>query len=1139
MPYVFRFHKGAETIDGWQETAQIGSKDIEAIDDPNGAKASLPITSIPTPFAGYELTKTAFAYCAERGNERGSTIYHKLVANALDVLEIFFGYKAKYEKVFQIVAWDKNRDLQALASDGVTEHESVAKTLELFLSQDAQSFHFDQMQFVYMLNYVGEGALGQINIVGGTSPTSVCMASANDLSYVKGVFLSNYHEAFHADADGTFRSLVDRDQRFREYVYLLAKQPQFNALYHEFYAYVDACFRADKDTEFKNRLNTYVPGLYTSMYMPLQTGNSQLLLPGDIPLMCLRGNTIATDSDFRIMAEKPCDRQPLVLPAEPYFENGMRYVTADWNAHLMAPKADLRPMDERTLPFDSTQYPYLTADDVFQPTLIRLPYPVNDAAYVTSLEREGRKANDDCPYLMPLKPLIFRYLSVKTVSGFAGTSSTPVFSLSELPGGIIRAVVNIPVQRGRYIALRRDYTPMQATADPAREIWPIIDGRFDIFLFPSYHIDEPSIVRPQRIYLVDEDTTGYKKDQYQYTVRAYKNHADEPMDAVQVNRADKSQHFLSSRYFCLDDEFDYICVSNGDAEGVLIPRYREVKQGNKVFDFAIDFGTTNTHIEYQTDTDAEARPFVIAPDETQVLPLNSLSQHTISLLDAEGLETFYGGPAQAYMQEFLPVTIGSGEVARFPMRTNLCYRTGHTVEGRDVLPLADYNVGFHYEKEDTYDYNETKPDLKWNNSRGNNLLVEAYFEELLLLIRNKVLLSGGMLSRTGITWFYPVCMQPYQIAALEASWNKLCRKLIAPQGARLQKVAESLAPYYYYTKKEDVDAETRPVVSMDIGGGTTDFVVYHRDNRAVLISSVRFAGNNIYGDFLGRGSEYNGFVRAFAPDFDLKLRDITGVSDVYEKSKRSSAEFVSFLYSLDSNPRMAGRGVSFSEELRGNSQLRVVLLLFYAAEIYYAARLLKTKSLPTPAYITVSGTASKVLTLIGNIDALQTLARHIFNEILGDEGKVELKLVDNPKEITCKGGLNMKDRFVVADVEEITRFCTGSATLDNFTQPRYKDITDGVRREVLDDYLRFVEFFFHLNDKYSFAKYFGVANEREFADFRNILTEKAEQDFNKVLAARRDDMEGEENPEINDSLFFIPLTGGISRLAYHIASHNS
>ena len=324
---------------------------------------------------------------------------------------------------------------------------------------------------------------------------------------------------------------------------------------------------------------------------------------------------------------------------------------------------------------------------------------------------------------------------------------------------------------------------------------------------------------------------------------------------------------------------------------------------------------------------------------------------------------------------------------------------------------------------------------------------------------------------------------------------------------------------------------------MDIGGGTTDFVVYHRGNTAALISSVRFAGNNIYGDFLGRGPEYNGFVKAFAPDFDMKLRDISGVSDVYAKSKRSSAEFISFLYSLDSNPRMVGRGVSFSEELRANQELRVVLLLFYAAEVYYAARLLKMKGLPTPAYITVSGTASKVLGLIGSIDALQALATHIFNDVLGDEGRVELKLVENPKEITCKGGLNMKPRYVVDDVEEITRFRTGSKTLDQLQLPRYKDITPQVRAEVLADYEAFVDYFFQLNSQYSFTKYFGVSNEREFARFRTVLTEKAEQDFNKVIEARRDSMTDEENPELKDSLFFIPLTGGISRLALYIAQN--
>ncbi len=1136
MPYVFRFHKGSETIEGWQETAQLGTKDIESIDDPNGAKASLPITSIPTPFAGFELVKTAFGYCAENG-VKGSSIYHKMAANALDVLEIFFGFKTKYARLFQIVTWDKTNDLQRMAADGVPEHAAVAATLQLFLSQDARSFNFGRMQYIYMLNYIGSGAVGQINIVGGTSPTSVCMASANDLSYVNDVYLSNYHLAFHPDDDGTYRSLVGRDREFREFVYLLSKQPEFNALYNELHAYIDACFRADTDTEFKNRLNAMQPGMYGSLYQPLLAGSSQMMLPGDIPLMCLGGDKIAQESDFRILTESDDKRLPLVLPTEPYFEQEMRYTTTDWTPHLMAPLADKRPMEERTLPYDSTQYPYLTTDDVFEPYLLKTMFPVNESAFFTNLFRGAGRTTDECQYLLPLKPEIMRYLSVKTLLGYAGNTSKPVFQLNEMPDGRIQAVINIPVQRGRFVTLHREYTAAQVDPDPDRLIWPIMECRFDLFLFPSYHIDDPTLEKPQRIYVVDEDTAGYKKDQFQYAVYAYRNHSSEPLRHTLVERADKRRQFLSSKYFCLQEEFDFLIVTNTIASGMLVPLYRDLRQGSKGFVFAIDFGTTNTHIEFKSDTDAEPQPFTIGPDEVQVLSLNAISRRAVEMIDQEGLESFYGGPAQAFMQEFLPIHIGEGEIARFPMRTNLCYQAGHSVEGRDIFPLADYNIGFHYEKEDTYDYNETRPDLKWDSSRGNNLLVEAYFEEILMLIRNKVLLSGGFLSRTGITWFYPVCMQPYQISNLETSWNKLCRRLIAPQGFKLQKVAESLAPYYYYTKKEDVDAESRPVVSMDIGGGTTDFVVYHRGNTAVLISSVRFAGNNIYGDFLGRGPEYNGFVKAFAPDFDMKLRDISGVSDVYAKSKRSSAEFISFLYSLDSNPRMIGKGVSFSEELRANQELRVVLLLFFAAEVYYAARLLQMKGLKTPAYITVSGTASKVLGLIGSIDALQTMATHIFNDMLGDDGRVEIKQVENPKQITCKGGLNMKQRFVVDDVEAITKFRTGSETLDRLNVPRYNDVNDAVREEVLTDYKAFVDYFFQLNQKYSFTKYFGVSNEREFNRFRQVLTEKAEQDFNKAIEARRDNMTDEENPEIKDSLFFIPLTGGISRLALYIASN--
>ena len=1132
MAHVFRFHKGTDTIDGWQETAQVGDKDIEAIDDPNGARASLPITSIPTPFAGFELTKTAFAYCAQPGEQRGSTIYHKLVAQALDVLEIFFGYHTHYERQFQLLVWDRQRHMQALASDGSAEHASLAATLSLFLSQDAQAFHFDQLQHIYMLNYIGPSTVAHINVVGCTSPTSLTMASPNDLSYVRGVWLGNYHEAFQADADGTYRSLIDRAAPFRQFVYLLSRQPEVNAMYGEWFAYVDASFKADNDTTLKNALNSMPPSAYHTMYQPLTIGNSQLLLPGGTPLCCQRALTIERDSDFRILTSQPMDRVPLALPSAPYFQPSMRYTSADWTPQIMAPLSDDRPLDERTLPYDGALYPYITADDVFQPSLLRLPYTVNADAMVAPFYSDGRADADHCQYLLPLRPLVMQYLSAQTLAGTTADTHEPVFALYQQPDGNIRAILRIPVQQGRYITMQRDYSPVATTA--AADLWPVVEARIDLFLFPSYHILDAQVATPQRIYLVDEDTVAHHI-QYEYEVQAWQEGAKAPLPMTVVDRADKHEQFLTTRYFCLDSQYHFLTVTNGTDQALLIPRFGQLRQGQRAFQFAIDFGTTNTHIEYKDEMENITRPLTIERDEQVVLTLNAQTPQTIAQLDAEGLETFFGGPAQAFMQEFMPVTIGSSHTARFPMRTNLCMRSGHTVQQREPLAMADYNVGFHYEREDTFDYNETHTDLKWENTRSNNLLVEAYFEQLLMLIRSKVLLGGGMLQRTSITWFYPVCMQPYQIAALDTTWQRLTRRLLSPQGVRMQRVAESLAPYYYYTQNQDVDAETRPVVSMDIGGGTTDFVVYHRDNTAVLISSVRFAGNSIYGDFLGRATEYNGFIRAFAPLFDQRLRDISGVSDVYEKSKRSGAEFVSFLYSLDSNPRMQGSGISFSDELRDNAPFRMVLLLFYAAEIYYAAHLLAMKQLPTPAYVTVSGTASKVLPLIGSSEALQQMARCIFNDVLGDDHRVELKWVDNPKEITCKGGLNMRDRFVVNDVEQITRFHTGSARLDAMTTPHYRDIDDKVRKEVMQSYQRFIDYFFSLNERFNYSKYFGVAGEREYAHMQQILTDKAEQDFNKTIAARREDPQGEVNPEINDSLFFIPLTGGLSRLALDIA----
>lgn len=108
MPHVYRLHTGgSQTLDGWAVSKKYGKNEINNIVDPSGATASLPITSVPTPFASLELARNAFEICGavnKNGfnNISGNSIYHKLVSFSLDTLEIFFNFN-KLASMFEII----------------------------------------------------------------------------------------------------------------------------------------------------------------------------------------------------------------------------------------------------------------------------------------------------------------------------------------------------------------------------------------------------------------------------------------------------------------------------------------------------------------------------------------------------------------------------------------------------------------------------------------------------------------------------------------------------------------------------------------------------------------------------------------------------------------------------------------------------------------------------------------------------------------------------------------------------------------------------------------------------------------------------------------------------------------------------
>ncbi len=95
-PYIFRKYPGynANEIKDWTPSTVIDTNSFEA-ENIVFSKGSLKAgTSIPSPLARMELFDTAFHIVAsDKSQLKGKTIYHQLVSDCLDVLQMIFNAK--------------------------------------------------------------------------------------------------------------------------------------------------------------------------------------------------------------------------------------------------------------------------------------------------------------------------------------------------------------------------------------------------------------------------------------------------------------------------------------------------------------------------------------------------------------------------------------------------------------------------------------------------------------------------------------------------------------------------------------------------------------------------------------------------------------------------------------------------------------------------------------------------------------------------------------------------------------------------------------------------------------------------------------------------------------------------------------
>lgn len=1126
MAKVFRLHTGAtDTISNWDSSVKIGTKAIDSIPDPIGANDKHEITSIPSPFARMDLVKRAFKIVAESGLD-GKTIYHKLVSDCLDVGQIFFNIE-KFRDKIEIIVWDKRNCLGQLAESDYEEHRRLGQTYKTYLEQDADEYNFNEMDCIYLLNYIDPSAPNVMNIIGATSPATIFFTSANDLAYVGKKIKFGNDSPFDSD----YKPLYKRNFEYIKYWWSLKKsRNDFPKVFPEVDLYLEKCFKSLSDDQRRDLRENIIDGsYYVGNYDDISVNptEQQYVTVLSEKLRQKRSvSNISSGFEMKISdsLNTPGSKIPLALPVEKYTEKTM-YVESYWDKNTYVPYFDARPIAARTLPDDGSKYSYVTVGDFLEDSIVEIPYKFNPEGFFNGNDEAPESKNS---YLLPIKKTYFDYFTAKDLMDKINGKNR--IEICRLSGGAVKVILRIPIKDGGYIQYEKIYYK-DVKADAVNNKGSIVEKEFTIGLYPG--VKYPNSIQPYyRVSLLDYDSVSGPDNTYVLRFYDYSNNEISHESVIRRNRnADDTRfnsYLIDSSTYALENDFQYITVHNestADVKGIIVPKF-SIRNGGRKFRFAIDFGTTNTHIEYSIDG-GSSNSFDITEDELQLQKLHL----------TEG-----GAITRTYRSDFLPLTIGGDSLYSYPMRTVLS-EGNNTNWDKAVFSMANVSIPYAYEKEDHLKYNRIYTNLKWSTENVDKKRAAKYIECILTMIRTKVLLNNGDLNQTEIVWFYPASMTQNRFNKFRDEWQSAFVKLFGAPQNNIIAMSESVAPYYYHKAKKGA---TSTVVSVDIGGGTTDVLIVDKGEPRYL-TSFRFAANTIFGDGYSYDSETNGFVNRYKEEIlkQLSSNRLGSLENVLNETlnKRVSTDIISFFFSLASNKMVKKEKIEidFSKMLADDGKGKYAVILFYVAIIYHIATIMKSKGFEKPRHITFSGNGSKVLNILStNDETLESFTKLIFEEVYEDKYSVDgLDIIrpTNSKESTCKGGIIMpifksQDYSVIKDMKTILLGTNHETFVDE--QMTYKDLDENILSKVVGTTKGFIDFTFNLNKKFSFYDNFDV--DRSIIDrvrelcHRDIRTYLDNGISNKKDAIIQDG--ADEN--IEETLFFYPLIGIINAIVRNV-----
>lgn len=367
-------------------------------------------------------------------------------------------------------------------------------------------------------------------------------------------------------------------------------------------------------------------------------------------------------------------------------------------------------------------------------------------------------------------------------------------------------------------------------------------------------------------------------------------------------------------------------LEDGQGGGLILPAKRPERvglAGSREMTIGIDYGTSNTNV------------FLLLPDADQpqpwVLDLDRWLQPIFAVT----------APAPQVAEHFLP----TGQV-RFPAATHLRIYDPTL----DEHSLLDYFI--HFSEEYRLPDN-VHSDIKWQDIAK----TQQFIRSLLMLMLLEV--SESAARRFKLIFSYPRAFSENQQQRLEQTWESAIRELteekgrllnvargtdpdvLKPHFVGLERAVEAVAAGEYFASRNsegkyekitiqslhDRAAVDTTAVCIDVGGGTSDICIWHRNQR-VLDASVLLAGRQI-GAWLRSSGRICELL--FSRDAALALKEVEAkpvlfASRLNQILRREEAEIAKNLIMNSTRPEI--------------DRLRVMLVLEFGAILFYTATLL-------------------------------------------------------------------------------------------------------------------------------------------------------------------------------------------------------